>query len=131
MVSRRLRTATFAFQRSNVLALRAFVGRELDSGHGEWEAEVAYSSTKDVVNSSVDPTMFTACADVTTCYGATTGSVISIGGTMYYRINRDWFLIGQLYLSHQSISTVSAANTPIDDPAINDLTGYFRIAYRF
>ena len=120
-----------AFQRSNVFAVRAFAGRELLSGRGEWELEASYSSTKDIANGSIDPSTFTACVDVTTCYGSTTGSVISLGGTIYYRINRDWFLIGQLFLSQTSLSVASSAGAPVSDPAIDDLTGYFRIAYRF
>ena len=57
--------------------------------------------------------------------------MISIGGTLYYRINRDWFLIGQLYLSQTSLTVAQGTGTPADDPAIDDLSGYFRIAYRF
>ena len=116
------------------LALRAFAGRELQSGRGEWELEAQYSSTKDIENGSIDPTTFTACSTVTTCYGSTTGTVISLNGTIYYRINRDWFLIGQLSLSQTSLSVASsmtAAGVQVNDPAIDDLTGYFRIAYRF
>lgn len=120
-----------AFQRSNVLAVRAFVGRELDSGRGEWEAEATYSTTKDVVNATIDPGTYTVCADVSSCFGSTSGSVISIGGTIYYRINRDWFLIGQLYVSQTSLTVAQATGTPAADPAIDDFSGYFRIAYRF
>lgn len=119
------------FQHSNVFAVRAFVGRELESGRGEWEAEATYSTTKDIVNATIDPATFTQCADVGSCYGSTSGTVISIGGTLYYRINRDWFLIGQLYVSQTSLTVAQASGTPAADPAIDDLTGYFRIAYRF
>jgi hypothetical protein len=120
-----------AFQRSNVFAVRAFVGRELESGRGEWEAEASYSTTKDIVNSTIDPGTYTPCVDVASCYGQTSGSVISIGGMLYYRINRDWFLIGQLYLSQTSLAVAQPVGSPADDPGITDLTGYFRIAYRF
>ena len=42
--SRRERSRSSA---TKVLAFRAFVSRELQSGKGEWEAEIAYSTTKD------------------------------------------------------------------------------------
>jgi hypothetical protein len=111
-----------AFQRDEVFAVRAFASRELDSGKGEWEAEVSYSTSKDT-NSGYACT----AVNVNECYGATNGTVISAGGALYYRINRDWFLIGQAYLS-QTTLTVSGHAA---DPGITGLQGYFRIAYRF
>ncbi len=118
-----------AYQRSNVLALRAFAGRELESGKGEWEAEIAYSSTEDVANATMAG-QYLACADPASCFGSTNGSVISGGGSLYYRINRDWFLIAQAYLTHTSLAVRGVSGT-INDPAFNALSGYFRIAYRF
>ena len=113
-----------AFQRDEVFAFRAFISRELTSGKGEWEAEVSYATTKDTNNGG------TACdsTNLNTCYGETNGTVISAGGSLYYRLNRDWFLIGQAYLSQ---TTLKQATGTMDDPSILGLSGYFRIAYRF
>jgi len=116
-------SGTVAFQRDEVFALRGFISRELQSGKGEWEAEVVYSTTKDT-NSGYTCT----AADVASCYGQTNGTVISAGGALYYRLNRDWFLIGQAYLSQ---TTLKVAMAMADDPSILGLSGYFRIAYRF
>lgn len=110
-----------AFQRSEVLAARVFAARELARGRGEWEAEVGYSSTKDVAGGS-------ACGLMTPeqCFGTSDGTILSIGGNFYYRINRDWFALGSLFVSSHAVKT--AAQT---DPSILGLTGYGRVAYRF
>jgi hypothetical protein len=112
-----------SFQRDEVFAVRGFVSRELASGKGEWEAEVTYSTTKDTTNGG------TVCnsADLNTCFGATNGSVLSVGGALYYRINRDWFTIAQAYVSQTSLTQAGMAA----DSSILGLSGYFRIAYRF
>ena len=98
------------------------------SGRGEWELEASYSTTKDM---NVGVACGGVGADVSTCFGSSNGSVISVGGTLYYRINHDWFLIGQASISHQALTEVPVGMTQAADPSVNDLTGYFRIAYRF
>ncbi|HET9989141.1 MAG TPA: hypothetical protein VFQ65_11485, partial [Kofleriaceae bacterium] len=115
---------TVAFQRDELFALRGFVSRELQSGKGEWEAEVSYATTRDTNNGG---TMCSA-ADLNTCYGATNGTVLSVGGSLYYRVNRDWFLIGQAYVSQTGLKQAGAMAA---DPSILGLSGYFRLAYRF
>ena len=115
------------YNHEDVFVLRGFVGHDLMSGRGEWEAEASYSTAKDT-NVGV------ACAAVgpaDTCFGSSKGSVISAGGTLYYRINHDWFVIGQAFISHQELTAVPVGMTQAADPAVNDLTGYLRIAYRF
>jgi len=111
-----------AYSRSDVLALRAFAARELASGKGEWEAEVSYASTKDANTASG-----TGCTTIADCYGATTGTILSFGGTFYYRFNRDWLGIASAYLSDTSLKQMG---NPAD-PTIIGLTGFGRIAYRF
>jgi hypothetical protein len=113
-----------AYSRSEVLAVRAFAGRELSSGKGEWETEVAYATTKD---SNVGGANCMTVTDLATCYGSTNGAILSAGGTLYYRINLDWLAIGSAYLSQ---TTLTRAGNPAD-PAILGLTGFGRIAYRF
>ncbi|MFT3691521.1 MAG: hypothetical protein QM831_00150 [Kofleriaceae bacterium] len=118
-----------AYQHTNVFVLRAFAGREYASGKGEWELEGSYSSTED---QSVAATagMFLSCDDPASCFGVTNGTIISLGGSTYYRLNRDWFIIAQAYLTHTALTVHELMGT-VNDPAINGLSGYFRIAYRF
>lgn len=120
-VSRSFAVGNVAYQRSEVLATRLFAARELKGGRGEWEAEVGYSSTKDVAGG-------TTCSvlSVEQCFGTSAGSVITIGGNVYYRINRDWFALGNLFLSRQALTTAEGT-----DPTVTGITGFARIAYRF
>jgi hypothetical protein len=121
--SRSFGIGSSTYQRTTALALRAFAARELGSGHGEWEAEVAYSSTK-------DDSAGVTCTDVSNCFGAARSSILSFGGTLFYRINRDWFALGSLFLNRTAITHVDMAGS-VDDPAVLGISGYFRIAYRF
>lgn len=122
--SRSIGIGDVAYQRSTVLSLRAFVSRELASGRGEWEAEVNYNTTRDSATGFV----CVSPADITSCYGASTGQILSAGGSLYYRINRDWFAIGNAFLSRQ---TLTFGEMGIKDPAVTSMMGYARIAYRF
>lgn len=118
-----------AYQHTNVFVVRGFAGREFSSGKGEWEAEVSYSSTEDQ-STVAKAGQFLSCDDPASCFGSTKGTIISVGGQTYYRINRDWFLIAQAYLTHTALTVVGSTGN-VEDPAINALSGYFRIAYRF
>jgi hypothetical protein len=112
------------FQRTTSLSLRASAAHELSNGHGEWEAEVAYSNSKDD-NAGV------ACAgNLLTCLGAAKSSVISLGGSLFYRINRDWFVMGSAFLNRTSITHVDATAST-KDPAVTGISGFLRAAYRF
>lgn len=119
-----------AYQRSEVLAIRAFAARELANGHGEWEAEISYANTKDSA-SGID------CSRINTCYGASTGAIVSGGGNVYYRLNRDWYGVASLFVSRQTLTYYRLAPVPTDppvaaeDPAVTGLMGFFRAAYRF
>jgi hypothetical protein len=113
------------YQRTSSLTLRASASRELADGHGEWEAEVAYNSTKDDSAGKV-------CApnDLLTCSGAAQSTIVSVGGNLYYRFNRDWFAMGSLFINYTAITHVDMM-TSVADPAVIGLTGFLRIAYRF
>lgn len=113
-----------SFQRSTSLSLRATAAHELSNGHGEWEAEVAYSNSKD------DNAGATCVGDLLTCLGASKSSVISLGGSLFYRINRDWFLMGSAFLNRTSITHVETGKTA-DEPPVTGISGFFRAAYRF
>lgn len=122
-ISRTIGLGSVAYARSEVLAARFAAAHEFHDGEGEWEAELSYANT-------TDKSKGITCADLTQCYGASTGTIISIGGNIYFRINRNWFLMGSAFLSRQSL-TSSGTGTAVEDPAITGLTGFFRIAYRF
>jgi hypothetical protein len=112
------------YQRTTSLSLRAFVSRDLASGHGEWEAEVAYASNKD------DSAGKACLGDLNTCSGAAQSKILSLGGNLYYRFNRDWFVMGSLFLTRTMITHIDVAAST-EDPAITGLSGFGRIAYRF
>jgi hypothetical protein len=123
--SRIFRLGGDTYQRTTSNALRAFVSRELKDGHGEWEAEVSYTKSK-------DDQAGTACsvADLTTCYGAATSDAIALGGNVYYRFNRDWFGMASLFLSRLNVTSNNGmAGTA--DPAATGVSGFLRVAYRF
>ena len=113
------------YQRTKSTSLRASAARELASGHGEWEAEVAYSSTKDD-----SAGMTCAGATIPSCFGAAQSSILSVGGNLYYRFNRDWFAMGPLFLNRTAVTHVDMAASTVD-PAVIGLTGFVRIARRF
>lgn len=123
--SRIFRVGSAAFQRTSTTTLRVSVGRELANGHGEWNGEAAYSTNKD---DSVGATC--GQMDLLTCYGVSNSTVISVGGNLYYRINRDWFLLGTLFLNRIALDRTEGM-TKSTDPTVTGLSGYFRIAYRF
>ena len=111
-----------AYERSEVFALRGFAGRELASGNGEWEAELSYASTQDVAGGDT-------CTNVAVCFGASSASVLSLGGTFYYRITRNWFTVDSAYVERTAIKTTQPTTT--SDAPIDGLTLFGRIAYRF
>jgi hypothetical protein len=112
-----------AYQRTSALSLRAFAAHELGGGRGEWEAELAYTSAK-------DDNAGTLCTDLLSCFGSASSSVISLGGTVYYRINRDWFAMGSAFLNRTAITHLDAA-VAVSDPAVIGISGFFRAAFRF
>lgn len=132
-VSRSIGLGDVAFQRSEVFAGRISAGRELKNGHGEWEAEISYATTKDSARGIVctGPNM------PNTCFGASTGAILSIGGNLFYRINRDWMAMGSLFLSRQTLEHTDTSGdmnqitTTTADPTVTGVMGFARIAYRF
>jgi hypothetical protein len=126
-VSRTFGVGNVPYARSEVLAGRLLVAREMANGHGEWEIEAGYSTTK-------DKALAGACTatvpGVNTCFGTSTGKIIALGGNLYYRINRDWFMLGSLNVGRLMLNRVEAG-AAVADPTVTSLTGFFRIAYRF
>lgn len=123
--SRLFRVGDANYQRTTATSLRTYVARELKSGRGEWEAELGYSTSK-------DDQVGTACVSTSlvTCYGAAASKVLSLGGNLYYRINRDWFAMGSAFLNRYAITSTNGM-TIEKDPAVLGISGFARIAYRF
>jgi hypothetical protein len=126
-VSRTFGVGNVPYARSEVLAGRLFIARELASGHGEWELEAGYSTTKD---KALTGDCTATVPGVNTCFGTSTGKIMAAGLNVYYRINRDWFALGSLNASRMMLNRVEAGAT-VTDPTVTGLTGFFRIAYRF
>ncbi len=124
--SRTFGVGSVTYNHTTALQLRAYAQHEFGpGGRGEWEAELAYSSTKDDGAGVV-----CSPAALDTCYGSAKSSIISLGGNVYYRINRDWFLIASAFLNRTAITHVDMA-AEVSDPAVIGVSGLFRIAYRF
>ncbi|MBA3540443.1 MAG: hypothetical protein H0T79_12605 [Deltaproteobacteria bacterium] len=121
--SRTFAIGAIPYQRTEVLALRTFVAREISNGRGEWEAEVSYATTKDIGAGAT-------CVSIDTCFGSTTNTILSVGGNLYYRINRNWFGLASAALSRQATQVLQGGVT-VTDPGIVGFTGFGRIAYRF
>jgi hypothetical protein len=123
--SKIFRVGDATYQRSASTTFRVFAAHELANGHGEWEAEVAYTTTSDDQAGVVcNP------GDLSTCFGAANSSVISLGGNLFYRFNRDWFGMAGLFINTQNITHVEMM-TSTADPMIYGVSGFFRAAYRF
>jgi hypothetical protein len=113
------------YQRTSSTTLRASAAHDIAGGRGEWEAEVAYNSTKDDSAGKVcSPT------DLVSCSGAAQSTILSLGGNLYYRFNRDWFAMASVFLNRTAITHVDMTAS-VADPAVIGLTGFLRIAYRF
>ena len=111
------------YQHNESTTVRVSAAHEV--GNGEFDLEVAYSTTNDD-NAGV------ACpgADLNACFGAAKSNVISGGGNLYYRFTRDWFALVSGFVNYTQITHVDTTAST-DDPAVTGVTGFFRIAYRF
>ena len=111
------------YQRNDALYLRGFVGHSIRNGRGEFVADVSYLNAVDAQKTST-------CMDVTTCFGSAKTTLIGVSGDLYYRLREDWFVMGMLSVGHNTTTAVGMG-APGTDPAINSVTAFFRIAYRF
>ncbi len=100
--SRRLRP------REDVTSPRAFASHELASGKGEWEADLSYFGGERHERQH-GRHQLRGPPSREACYGASTNGVISLGGTLYYRLTRDVFMIASAYLQRTSISVDGGA----------------------
>lgn len=137
-VSRSFAVGNVAFQRSEVFGIRASAARELANGHGEWEAELSYTTTRDRAAGIVClPGAGGGMPTPASCFGSSNGAILSAGGTLFYRINRDWMAIGTAFLTRQTLThndvdpAMMNKAIPATDPPVTGLMGFGRIAYRF
>ncbi|HEY4239910.1 MAG TPA: hypothetical protein VGM88_08850 [Kofleriaceae bacterium] len=116
------------YQRTEVTGARVFGAHDIRDGRGEVEAEIAYSSTHDDdAGKSCN-----AGGSILDCFGSANGTILSIGGTLYYRLSHDWFGLVSLYYNHTHLQVTDPVTTGMHyDPPITGLTGYLRISYRF
>ena len=68
-----------------------------------------------------------------TCFGATEGSALDIGGLLGYRIDEHWFVIGdyQLILNNSQFKRGTGMASAGTDPTLITNLGFLRIQYRF
>nr|HEX4315453.1 hypothetical protein [Kofleriaceae bacterium] len=115
-----------AYDHTELLGLRVSAQHDIKGGQGEWEAEIAYTTTRDSdAGQACNP------AVIQSCFGSSASSLLSVGGSVYYRINRNWFGIGSLYVTKESIQTNQGVGNVANDPDITGITGFLRVAYRF
>ena len=135
-VSRTFGIGGVSFDRSEALGIRVMASHELASGKGEWELEAEYATVQDDLFQSGAVTPPCAGPTSPTCFGTSQGTILTVGGLLYYRLNRSWFAVGSLYLNESNNATtiLAAMGTGVvsqSDPAITGVTGYLRFAYRF
>jgi len=121
-----------AFQRNELTAVRVFAAKELASGKGEWEAEVGYSSSdnKPVAGMTGCLAPSAVTGGVNNCFGSSNGTLLQLGGTLYYRLAPAWMGIASAYITRTGIESNDGTMTTTD-PSITGITGFIRIAYRF
>src|SRR5207249_3124470 len=83
-VIRTFGVGTVAYQRSEVFALRGSIAHDIKDGKGEFEAEVSYATTKDSTTNGTctggTGDAPSALSNIPVCFGATNGSILSLGG---------------------------------------------------
>ena len=110
--------------RSASQLVRVAGSREFKQGRGEWEADVSYFSSIDENREAC------TVVDITTCYGSSQVSTISLNGTAFYRLKRDWLVMASLGIGRQNLTTLDGGMA-VSNPPILMTTGFVRIAYRF
>ncbi len=120
-VSRFFGVGSVAFQRSTSLALRVTAAREFKQGRGLVELEAGFTSARD------DNAGTTCGGDILNCYGSSSVSVKQAGGSVYFRIKPQWFVMGNAYLGLQS----GQAATLTADPTLVSTSLFFRVGYRY
>ncbi len=98
--------------------------RELKDGRAEVEAELTYAASKDETRGVC------STADIATCYGSSLAKTFALGGTGFYRIKRDWFVMATVEIARQKLTIIDGMAT-VENPAILMTTAFLRASYRF
>ena len=110
--------------RSTSNIVTASASREIADGKGEWQADLAYLASTDENRSACDLT------SLNTCYGSSNVTTITATGTGFYRLKRDWLLVGVVEVAHQSLQVLDNGVME-SQPGVLSTTAFARIAYRF
>jgi hypothetical protein len=72
-------------------------------------------------------------ANYVTCFGATDGNALDVGGVLGYRIDLHWFVVGDyhLILNNSQFQRGVGAGSSGTDPTLITNLGFLRIQYRF
>ncbi len=114
--------------RSEATVVRLHSAKEFAEGRGQYDIDVSFLTSNDAGNSaeceplSVNPF---------TCFGGSEVMTLSLGGTVFYRLDIDWMLMGSANVARQDFSTTNSDNVQVDEDANLLLSGFARVAYRF
>lgn len=111
-----------ARSQSSILTLGA--SRDIADGKGEWEASLAYLASRD------DNTQACTITTITSCYGTSRVSTITLSGTGFYRLKKNWLVLGVAELASTSLATLDGA-TMVKNPRILATTALLQVSYRF
>jgi hypothetical protein len=115
-----------SYGHSNFLIGRLDASRALMNEQVQVDADLSYLHAEDAGRSNCD------AAAVLTCYGDTVADTISLGGTVYYRFQPDWFALVTANAALQSFTPGAAADAAMQTSYTNTaITGFLRLAYRF
>lgn len=126
--SRSIAVGDVSFNRAESSTGRLFASREIGEGRGEWEAEISYAQSKDR-NGGMAATC-TGDISPADCFGASSTTVFGAGAQVYYRIKKDIFGIGNVYVSQMGLDRQDGTMT-VADPSLLSITGFVRVAYRY
>ncbi len=71
---------------------------------------------------------------ISKCFGTANATLLSLGGTVYYRFNRNWFGLASLFITQDTVegqTGLGATANLVKDSPITGVTGFLRVAYRF
>lgn len=115
-----------SYARTASLQTRVYASREFQQGKGEWDAEVAYTAAKDT-NTDISCNLTT----LETCYGSSRIGLLEVGGSAYYRLREDIFMIALANVGRYSLQYLDVAGVRHTDPAVTSISAFIRLAYRF
>lgn len=115
-----------SYARTASLQTRLYASREFQEGKGEWDAEIAYTAAKDT-NTDISCNLTT----LETCYGGSRIGLLEIGGSTYYRLRDDIFMVVLANIGRYSLDYLDVAGVRHSDPPVTSLSAFVRLAYRF